>query len=339
MDRGKEVSIKKKEEVIMARKVASEMSFERVAKHFPVEKEEKILTMDKPVIIESACPGWQIGGERFPAIPCTIEEQVKEIVDSVKAGAVCIHVHPRDPKTCVAQVDDYLLKQVLDPIFDQVDCVTLNHTWLPKEEVDYISLTDKLLKLGKGNKYCQGVVVLPIGYTSLTGAFHSRESVTEGVKWLEAHDVKPRYELYDTHTIFSVKNNLIDTNISTWKPYIMPAHLGKHSSHAIHKDPWSYLNVITTVNIIKETVPDSILGVNAGGRNWLPILVLGLLMGAQFFRVGIEDQYWLYPHKDQIIKKNSDVVKLTVDIAQLLGRRVVTDANEAREILGMKLTS
>jgi len=323
----------------MARKIISEMAIERVKKHFPVEKEEKILTMDKPVIISTACPGWQEAGPRYPAIPCTIEEQVKEIVDSVKAGAVGIHVHPRDPKTCVAQVKADLLKRVLDPVFDQVDCITLNHTWLPKEEADYISLTEELLQLGKGNKYCQGSVVLPIGYNSLTGAFHSRESVTEGVKWLEAHDVKPRYELYDTYTVFNVKHNLFDTKISKWKPYLLAVHLGKHSSHSIHKDPWSYFNLITSMNIVKETEPDSIIGVMAGGRNWLPICVLGLLAGAQLFRVGIEDQYWLYPHKDEIIKKNSDVVKLVVDIAHLLGRRVVTDAKEARKILGMKLTS
>lgn len=323
----------------MARKVFSEMAIERVKKHFPVEKEEKILTMDKPVIISSACPGWQEAGPRYPAIPCTIEEQVKEIVDSVKAGAVGIHVHPRDPKTCVAQIKPDLLKRVLDPVFDQVDCITLNHTWLPKEEADYISLTEELLQLGKGNKYCQGSVVLPIGYTSLTGAFHSLESVTEGVKWLEAHDVKPRYELYDTYTVFNVKHNLFDTKISKWKPYLLAVHLGKHSSHSIHKDPWSYFNLITSMNIVKETEPDSIIGVMAGGRNWLPICVLGLLAGAQLFRVGIEDQYWFYPHKDEIIKKNSDVVKLVVDIAHLLGRRVVTDAKEARKILGMKLTS
>jgi uncharacterized protein (DUF849 family) len=62
-------------------------------------------------------------------------------------------------------------------------------------------------------------------------------------------------------------------------------------------------------------------------------------MGAQIVRVGIEDCYWVYPHKDEIIKKNSDMVKLTADIANLLGRRVVTDATEARKIMGMKMTS
>jgi DNA-binding transcriptional regulator YhcF (GntR family) len=43
--------------------------------------------------------------------------------------------------------------------------------------------------------------------------------------------------------------------------------------------------------------------------------------------------------QDEIIKKHSDVVKMTVELAQRHGRRVVTNAEEARKILGMKLTS
>lgn len=319
--------------------LSTELLAERVSEHFPVDKEPQIPTMAKPVIIESAYPGWQAGGKRFPAVPITIEDQVKEIVDSTKAGAIAVHIHPRDPKTGNAIVDPHLLKKVMDPVFDQVDVVTLNHTWAVKEEADYSSETTELLEMGKGNKYCQGSVVLPVSYLSATGAFHSKKAVIEGIKWLEAHDVKPIYQLYDTYVIWGLKQNVLDTGVSTWKPHVFNLHMGKHHSHAIHRDPWAFLQLITNYNMVKETAPDSIVGVYPGGRNWLPILVLGLMLGTQLVRVGIEDCYWVYPHKDEIIKKNSDMVKLTVDIANCLGRRVVTDANEARKILGMKLTS
>ena len=69
------------------------------------------------------------------------------------------------------------------------------------------------------------------------------------------------------------------------------------------------------------------------------MVTMGIMAGVDIVRVGIEDCYWLYPHKDEIIKKNSDVVKMTVDIATILGRRIVTNADEARQILGIKLTS
>ena len=296
--------------------------------------------MDKPLIIESACSGWQVGGKRFPAVPCSIEEQSQEIIDSIKEGAVAIHVHPRDPRDCAAKIDSHLLKRVLDPVFEEVgDCVTLPHTWKPAEEADYITDTKELLELDEGNKYCQGSVILPANYSSSTGALHTQRSINEGIKWLEANHVKPIYMLYDTYTIFNLKQNIFDKGLSK-KPYILNLNLGKHHSHAVHKDPWSYLNLITNFNMVKATIEEEcIIVVYPGGRNWLPILVLGLLMGAQLVRVGIEDCYWVYPHKNEIIKKNSEMIKLIVDIAKLLGRRVVTDPKEAREILGIKLTS
>lgn len=135
------------------------------------------------------------------------------------------------------------------------------------------------------------------------------------------------------------KRFVFDQGVGNWKPHILNVQIGKHEATANNKDPWSYLQLITSMNMIKENMPESAIGVYAGGRNWLPMIVMGIMMGANIVRVGIEDCYWLYPHKDEIIKKNADVVKMTVDIANLLGRKVVTDVEEARKILGIKLTS
>lgn len=248
-------------------------------------------------------------------------------------------MHPRDPETGNAKVDPHLLKRVLDGVFDQVDCATLSHTWAAKEEADYISETEELLELGKGNKYCQGLVVLPVGFRSATGAYHTQRAVEEGIKWLEAHDVKPVYQLYDTYVIWGLKQKVFDREVSSWKPYLFNLLLGKHHSHAVHRDPWALLQLMTNYNMVKETEPDCILGVYPGGRNWLPLATMGLLLGAQLIRVGIEDCYWMDPNRDDIIRKNSDTVKAVVDIASALGRKIVTDAHEARRILSLRLTS
>ena len=321
--------------------LVSEFTPERVAAHFPIEKEQMISTLARPVIIESACPGWQIGGNRFPAVPCSIKDQVQETVDSIRAGAVAVHMHPRDPKTCNAQANPKLLAHILGQVFDEVgDFVTLSHTWAAKEEVDYICETEELLELGQGNKYCQGSVVLRTGHVSATGTFHPKQNVIDGVKWLEEHDVKPIFQLYDTYVLRDFKDKILDPGFATQRPFVFNLHLGKHHSHSIHKDPWSFLQLLTNYNMVLETIgQDSIVGVYPGGRNWLPVLVFGLLLGAPLVRVGIEDCYWIYPHKDDVIKKNSDMVVLVREIAERLGRRIVTDPYEARKILGLKLTS
>lgn len=325
---------------ITGARVVAEFLPERVAGHFPIDKEPKITTMDKPVIIESACPGWQIGGERYPAVPISIEDQIQETIDSVRAGAIAIHMHPRDPKTGNAVASPKLLAEILGPVFNEVgDFITLSHTWSAREQAEYITETEEMLRLGNGNRYCQGSVVLRDSFLSATGAFHTSENMIAGVKWLEEHDVKPIFQLYDTYVIWDIKHKILNSGLAKSRPFVFNLHLGKHHAHAIHQDPWSYLQLITNFNMVNSTEPDSVIGVYPGGRNWLPILVMGLLMGAQLIRVGIEDCYWVYPHKDEIIKKNSDMVVLAREIAERLGRRVVTDANEARAIMGMKLTS
>jgi uncharacterized protein (DUF849 family) len=267
---------------------------------------------------------------------------VKVISESVKAGAICIHIHPRDPDTGEAQINPRLLKVVLDGIFDTVgDCVTLNHSWWPTHNghIDYIKDTEELLEFGQGNKYVQGTVVLPVGtVVPKNWCIFTDQGTREGLVWLEKNKVKPIYQLYDTYSHFHFQH-FMEEGTSTWKPYVLNLHLGKHSSHALHQDPEAYLNLIANFHMVKKTIPESIIGVYPGGRNWLPILMLGIMMGAELIRVGIEDCYWQWPHRDELIKSNTDTVKTAVEICNMLGRRVVTDPKEARKILGMELTS
>jgi 3-keto-5-aminohexanoate cleavage enzyme len=319
------------------------MTRDIVTDMFPVELEPKIPTMDRPLMIESACPGFQIGGERYPAVPITIADQVREQAESLRAGAVIAHVHARDPITGEAQMDHNLLAQVLDGIFSEVgDRIVFTHSWypVPNSEVDCIIGTEELLKLGNGNKYVQGSLLVPVGYrVRENSSYVGVKGTIEGIRWLEAHKVKPVYQLIDTYSHLSFKRHVFDKDIARWTPHIMNIQIGKHEATASNQDPWSHLQLITSINTVRQNIPGAVIGVYPGGRNWLPMVVTGIMLGADIVRVGIEDCYWLYPHKDEIIRKNSDVIKLTVEIATLLGRRVVTDPAEARKILGMELTS
>lgn len=319
-----------------------EITPELARKMFPVHEEPAIDTMDEPVIIESACPGWQPGGDHYPAIPTSPEEVSQELIDSVEAGAVAVHVHPRDESGNAQLSDEQLLADTLDPVFEECgEVVTLAHTWAPGDEesyhADYVTATKELLELGDGNKYCQGSLIIPPGQGG--SAYHSLSSITEGVRYFEDNDVKPLFQLYDSHVVKDLKLKLFNKGEVSWDPFVMNINAGKHHAHAIHKDPWSQLQLISAMNTVRDTIDDSVVGVYAGGRNWLSMTVLGLISGATHFRVGIEDAYWLYPHRDDLIPKNSDAVKLVADLAEMLGREVITDPDRARDHLGMKYTS
>lgn len=88
----------------------------------------------------------------------------------------------------------------------------------------------------------------------------------------------------------------------------------------------------------KERLPDCIISIETGGRNWLPITITAILAGVDLMRVGMEDCYWMYPHRDDIIRSNTQAIKKTVDFCHRIGRETAT-IRQAREILGIELTS
>jgi uncharacterized protein (DUF849 family) len=136
-----------------------------------------------------------------------------------------------------------------------------------------------------------------------------------------------------------VKRHLIEDDELESEPYVMSLRMGSHHSTTTNNDPWSYFKVISEIYNVRQTIEDSVVGLYPGGRNWLPTLMMGLVGGANVIRVGIEDAYWMYPHKDELIQKNSEVVEMAVEIAETLGREVITDPDRAREFLGMEYTS
>ena len=342
----------------------------------PIEFEERIPTLDRPLIIESAGPGWQPrywgpreiypetppgytgeGTVRYPAVPISIEDQVKLQVEAVKLGAQCIHLHPRDPKTGISpefqEGFSDLMISVLERTLNEVDCITLQHSWkgrgghakdfkeetamtLARGGIDYISDTKHLLEAGKGNKYCQGALVLWPPRDSYPPGYN--QDAQEGVKFMEENDVRPIVKFRGLYHVRKMKRVLIDTGIVKKKLYILVHDMGHPMGWPMDIDPWVAIDMISAVTQTKSRVPDSIIGVYPGGRNWLPITLMAILIGVDIVRVGIEDSYWMYPHRDDIIQSNSETIKLTVDFARMVGREVAT-VEQARKIMGIKLTS
>lgn len=307
--------------------------------YFPVEKEPRIPTLDKPLIIESAFPGW-MPIEVNPHIPIKSEDISKEIISSVKAGATAIHVHPRDPVDGLLRLDPELLKEILDPVFAECpDIITWNHSWTgkPNGPVDYKPHTLEILEMGGGPKYVQCSVVLMKGGSTKTGRINSgdRDAIMEGIRFLEEHGVKPIFQIYDTSYIEVLAHEIIEPGIARWKPYMCCLHMGKHDSTYIGQDPWAHLQLITSLNALKASIPDCVTGLRAGGRNWLPITVTAITLGIDMVGIGMEDCLWMYPHKDEIMQKNEEVIRKIVAITRELGREVATP-EQARQILALK---
>ena len=330
----------------------------RIATMHPIELEERNETLDRPLIIECACPGWQPrnwgppraypgkkpagykeGGLRYPAVPVSIEDQVRELVSARKAGTAALHIHPRDPKDGMGTYNPALLAEIFDKVFAEVDAITLQATWkrTPDKKIDFIQETEELLELGGGNRYCQGAVVLwpptdsyPLDYA---------RSVQDGIRFMEKNNVKPIHKLRGTYHVRKMDRILVQPGIITQMPLVLVHDMGHPFGWPLDQDPWMPIDMITSIMQTKQRMPkDSVIGVYSGGRNWMPITMTAILAGVDLVRVGIEDTYWMYPHRDDVIQKNMDCVNKIIDFCGLIGRRIA-GVDEARKILGIEVTS
>ena len=321
-----------------------------------VLNEPKIPTLSKKLIIEGSTPGHfpgrlyeHFGTKNMP--PNTIEEQAAAIIKCVKAGAAAIHSHPRVPEekrryeTSSGKTEEPdLLVQIFDKVFKEVDFIPINHCFIPKGwqnqgEVDLITPAKELLEIGKGNRYIQASIVIaapgPVTRKGLLSSWFTTGALKDAITFLEENHVKPWVAL-TAEKLEWFKASILDEVDMQTPPHINLQE-GKHGANNIFADPMSFISVINNIEMIKKTLPGCTFGIHAGGRNWLPVTVMGIMLGVDVVRVGIEDQFWTYPHKDEYIKSPWEAVEKVALIAKSLGRDLATP-DEARKIMGMKQT-
>lgn len=336
------------------------LSRKHLEQHFNAPAQPRVTSMAKKVAIEAAIPGWQPiswyeerGVTNLP--PVTFDDQANAIVECVKAGASVIHTHPRDPETGMTAHMDPIgspksrhaqcLMEIMDRAHKDVDFVCAHHTWWgnPQKgsQADFITQTKLLLDAGKakglGNWYVESALIMTEGNYQVGHATFDIESIQEGVKWMEANGVKPMVEV-ESFAIPRVKQHLIDTGLLK-KPFWAVIQEGKHSDdRAFGGDPWTQLEVITSLGLAKQGLgEDTFLGIAPAGRNWLTMATIALLGGIELIRVGIEDQFYLYPHRDDISRRAADTTEIIVKIARALGREIATP-DDVRKRVGIEST-
>ncbi|MGB2582145.1 MAG: 3-keto-5-aminohexanoate cleavage protein, partial [Thermoplasmata archaeon] len=156
------------------------------------------------------------------------------------------------------------------------------------------------------------------------------ENAVKTVEFLQAHGIKPEFMAHNAEGIVNVREWLIESGILKKPPFISLGP-GMHNSAETYPDPWGMLYLLSVMKLIPEGCA---VGVSVGGRNWLPITTLAIMLGADFVRVGMEDQLWMYPHRDEKMSSNAEGVRKVATIAKELGRDIGTPA-QARQLLGM----
>lgn len=330
-----------------------------IAERHPIELDERIETLDSPLIIECASPGWQpdvwppesaypgelpsnysgAGETRYPAVPCSLEAQAEEIIRAAEAGCAAAHIHPRDPTDCLGTDDIDLLAELYRRIFDETDVVSIQHSWriTDDDSIDYLDIARQTLAAADGsNRFIQGSVVLwpPFDWYPR----HYTQRMKEGVAFYREHGIKPIHKVRSAYDTRRLHRDLARMDLLDEEPLCVFHDMGHPFGWPMDQEPWMPVQVITNLEQTKRRFPpDTVIGVCSGGRNWLPITMEAILRGVDYVRIGIEDFYWMYPHTDEVIQENMAVVSKIITFCELIGRAVATP-RQAREIMGIELT-
>lgn len=317
--------------------------------NWKLEFEPKNSTMDKKLCI-TVCPnGALITRNQNPLQPYTPKEVANEAIESYKEGAVMLHFHGRTKQGWVlSEPDSYIetIELVHDACPEMIMGPSISVSPKATDKGLYeVSTTQPLIDalLKKEKRYIETTVVTPTSYLSLRPiklgekaplAITTQEKLVAEVKFLQNKGILPEFMGHSIEAIENVKKYLIKPGILK-KPYFISMGPGMHppsASMIMGNDPWGYIYLITMMASLPK---NCVIGLSAGGHYWLPLTVMGIMLGVDFVRVGMEDMIYLYPHKNDLIKSCAQVTKKIVNIANELGREIATP-DEARKILDIK---
>ncbi len=297
-------------------------------------KEPNIPELGHKLIITVATTGGFIRHEQNPDQPYFPKEIAEHVIASYKVGASIWHVHIRD-KTGKISHDVNDIIDAADRILEKCPDILMSqsgHWEVGKRGAEGVkSMVEPLLEAGakKGKKYIHTVVVNPatVGRQQM-----EKEDVQDVVKYLLSRGIVPEFQNQDDRAIMNVIDWLIAPGILK-PPYVMNLLMGYHGPKFIGltgPDPWGLIRLITHMQLLPR---GSVVGATIGGRRWLPLTVAALTQGADCVRIGMEDELWMYPHKDVKIRNCSESVGKIANIARELGRDIAKPA-EAAKIMG-----
>ena len=275
--------------------------------------------MEKEMIVTAALVGSRPTKKMNPAVPYSPKEITASAIESYKAGAAIAHIHVRDPITGENELKMEYFKEILDGIREKCDMIvnlTTTASFLEGSDVGQRRLQPVFLK--------PDMCSFDLGSVNFSDrVFLNPPDWAEGAaKCMKENGVKPEIEVFDTGHI-SQAIDLIQKGLIKSPSYFQICMGVK----------WGIEASAENLLFMKSKLPpDAVWSVLGVGRAQLPMITMAMILGGNV-RVGFEDN--IYLKQGVLASSNAQMVEMAVDLAERLGRQVVTP-NEARRILGIK---
>jgi len=295
------------------------------------------MTSDEKVIVTVAPIGSVTAPWRAPYLPLLPEDFVKEAVKCYEKGASLVHIHTRDPDTNLSTPDieayNYLVRRIkeecdiiteigggMGPYLDSDGSLKLPSL---EQRLKILEITPKpdlvTANLGTFDFGAEGVS-MPF----LNPPDFNKELVTGAID----RGIGLEFEIYDTSHLYNAKYLAEEVPEISKNP--------PHSSYVFGirgGQPATPKQMMSIVEEGKHLFPTAGWQPVAIGRSCFPMQTLGLILGSDSVRVGMEDV--LHLSKGVLAKSNAELVEKIIRIAKELGREIAS-VDEAREMLNLK---
>jgi uncharacterized protein (DUF849 family) len=304
-----------------------------------------------PLIITAApfAPQW-LKSDYPEDIAITWDEQVQKAVDCYNAGATCLHVHVRDPKTGhvsknFKEYADFIgrLRQAVPKMVLQIGG-SISFAPEPGQEAHWQGYDTRHMLTEIEPKPDQITIVIgsvqmnilplttpdDVKGTQLENPAMQRayqnmvadatpEFYMEHLKRLRQHKIQPFFQLANVHNLEEIEN-LIRQGI-----YMGPLN---HALVAIGGGVGASRNPFDFMEYVRRSPHGSVASIESLWRTVAPFCAMGVALGIHC-RVGIEDNLW---RRKGVRMTSVEQIEQVVQMAKLLERKVAT-GDEAQQIL------
>lgn len=265
--------------------------------------------------------------DQNPNQPLTPEAILASAREVILAGASSVHIHVRDDDGYNV-LSPERFRQVVEPLHKEFPNVVVDGCLVPALSGEWDLMKEVLdMRL---------LDAAPINATATyvgDSLFVKQAPVMmEKVRLINESGAIPEIAVYTDADVSNADRFLIKSGLIAKKAVwlILPALPGCSPMD----NPRQMIEGLTrTVSAIRDVDPDAFINVAAAGRASTWLANLAALMGLHI-RVGMEDTYWLWPHRDDIIQSNMQAFDMARRISEVVGRPVATP-DEYRKMIGL----
>lgn len=286
-------------------------------------------TIPEKIGITCHVTGQPIKKTKNPNQPYTPDEVQKSAMDCIEAGACCVHIHARtDEGNFVTDKKEQIrmLHSIIDPIRNKygknvyIDgCICVDKDFETEK-----MLIDEVIDSGMMDSF-------PINPGSITPPPLLQAEAAYAME----KGIKPGLGLHEEENIDQVRVYLIDTGIL--KPPLhwglLPAAMWPGGTLYNEFEAIEYL--MRSVRRIRNIDPEGLISVATSGRPSYYLTGMAILLGISI-RVGLEDTYWKWPHRDDLLPDTVTAFKDMKSVVEIFGREMAT-ADEYRAMSGLAI--